>query len=57
VDRAENTILPLLYAIVIVETCLFAKPLLSNGCFIFAYIAVVAQQRVYMPQYFPSFFQ
>jgi hypothetical protein len=29
-------------------TCLFAKPLLSNGCSIFAYIAVVVQQRVYM---------
>jgi hypothetical protein len=33
-----------------VETHLFAKPSLSNGCCIFAYLAVVAQQRVYMPQ-------
>jgi hypothetical protein len=29
---------------------LFAKPLLSDGCCIFAYLAVVAQQWVYMPQ-------
>jgi hypothetical protein len=41
----------LLFPIVAVQTCLFAKPLLSNGCYIFAYIAVVAQQGVYMPQY------
>jgi hypothetical protein len=34
-----------------VETCLYAKPLLSDGCCIFACLAVVAQQRVYMPQY------
>jgi hypothetical protein len=27
------------------------KPLLSDGCCIFAYLAVVAQQWVYMPQY------
>jgi hypothetical protein len=33
-------------------TCLFAKPLLSSGCCIFAYLAVVAQQRVYRPQYY-----
>jgi hypothetical protein len=32
-------------------TCLFAKPLLSNGSCRFAYLAVVAQQRVYVPQY------
>jgi hypothetical protein len=30
---------------------LFAKPLLSNGCSIFVYLAVVAQQRAYVPQY------
>jgi hypothetical protein len=34
-----------------VGTCLFAKPLLSNGSFIFAYHAVIAQQWVYMLQY------
>jgi hypothetical protein len=33
-------------------TCLFAKPLFSNGSCIFAYLAVVAQQRVCMPQYY-----
>jgi hypothetical protein len=48
--RIENkTPLPLLlYSLVAVEACLFAKPLLSNGCYIAAYFAVVAQQRVYM---------
>jgi hypothetical protein len=35
---------------------LFAKPLLSNGCCIFAYFAVVAQQCVYMPQYIADMF-
>jgi hypothetical protein len=35
-------------------TCLFAKPLLSNGFCIFAYVAVVTQQRVYTPQYVTS---
>jgi hypothetical protein len=33
------------------QTCLFEQPLLSNGYCIFAYLAVVAQQQVYMPQY------
>jgi hypothetical protein len=33
-----------------VGTCLFTKPLLSNGSCIFAYIEIVAQQRVYMLQ-------
>jgi hypothetical protein len=38
-------------------TCLFAKPLFSNGyCSIFAYFAVVAQQRVYLPQYFQMYY-
>jgi hypothetical protein len=31
--------------------CLFEKTLLSNGCCIFAYLAVVAQQRVHEQQY------
>jgi hypothetical protein len=39
----------LLYPIFAVKTRLFAKPLLSNGCYIFAYLAVVVQLRVYMP--------
>jgi hypothetical protein len=34
-----------------VQTCLFAKSLLSNGCCIAPSFAVVAWQRVYMPQY------
>jgi hypothetical protein len=36
------------------ETCLFADPLLSNGCSIVAYLAIVAKQQVYMPQYFAA---
>jgi hypothetical protein len=32
----------LLYPIVTLEICLFAEPLLSNDCYIFAYSAVVA---------------
>jgi hypothetical protein len=34
-----------------VEMRFFTKPLLSNGCFIFSFLVVVAQQRVYKPQY------
>jgi hypothetical protein len=48
-DRTENTIPLLLYPNVAMETRLFAKPLLSNVCFIFAYLTVIAQQRVSMP--------
>jgi hypothetical protein len=48
-NRTENAI-PLLLYLIVVETRLFAKPLLSNGCCIFAYLSFVAQQRVYMPQ-------
>jgi hypothetical protein len=51
-DHTEITIPLLLYPNVAVETCLFEKPLLGNGCCIFAYLAVVAQQQVYMPEYF-----
>jgi hypothetical protein len=47
-DRKENIIRLLLFPIVTVKTCLFTKTLLSNGCCILAYLAVVAQQRVYM---------
>jgi hypothetical protein len=32
-------------------TCLFAKPLLSKGSRIFAYLVIIAQHRVYMLQY------
>jgi hypothetical protein len=31
------------------KTCLFAKPLLRNGCCIATSLAVVAYQQVYMP--------
>jgi hypothetical protein len=41
----------LLYAVVAAETHLFAKPLLSKVCCVFAYLAFVAQQRVLMPRY------
>jgi hypothetical protein len=50
-DRTVNTVFLLLFPIVAVQTCLFTKPLLSNDCYIFAYIAVVTQQQVYMPHY------
>jgi hypothetical protein len=40
----------MLFQTVAVKICLSAKPLLSNGCCIFAYLLVVAQQWVYMPQ-------
>jgi hypothetical protein len=50
-ESTENILPQLLYPIVAVETRLFAKPVLSNGCCIFAYLVVVAQQWVYMPQY------
>jgi hypothetical protein len=33
---------------------LFPKPLLNNGCHIFAYSAIVTQQRIYMLQYFDT---
>jgi hypothetical protein len=36
--------------IVALERILFAEPLLSNGCCIVAYFAVVAYQQIYMPQ-------
>jgi hypothetical protein len=34
-----------------VETCLFAEPLLSNGCFIDAYFAVVAYKYAIISSY------
>jgi hypothetical protein len=48
---AQKTPLLLLFLYFAVQTCLSAKLLLSNDCCIFAYLAVVAQERVYMPQY------
>jgi hypothetical protein len=50
-DSTENIVPLLLYPTVAVETRLFAKSLLSNGYCIFVYLAVVAQQRVFMPQH------
>jgi hypothetical protein len=50
-DSTENAVLLLLFQIVAVQTCLSAKPSFSNGCCIDAYLAVVTQQQVYMPQY------
>jgi hypothetical protein len=40
-DRTENSV-PLLFEIVEVQTCFFAKPLLSTGCCIAAAFAVLA---------------
>jgi hypothetical protein len=45
---AQKTSLIFSSSIFAVGTYLFAKPLLSNGCSIFAYLVVVAQQQVYM---------
>jgi hypothetical protein len=42
----------LLFPIAAVKTCLFAKPLLSNGCCIFSYLAVVTQRRFYVQDYY-----
>jgi hypothetical protein len=41
-DRTENIALLLLFPIVVMQTCLFAKPLLSNSCFITVSFAVIA---------------
>jgi hypothetical protein len=46
-NRAENTVPVLLFPVVSMQTCLFAKPFLSNGCCIAASFAVVAEQRIY----------
>jgi hypothetical protein len=50
-DGTENIVPLLLYPTVGVETRLFAKPLLRNGCCISGYLTVIAQEEVYMPQY------
>jgi hypothetical protein len=41
-DRVENVTSILLYSLIAVETCLFAEPLLSNGCCTVACFAVIA---------------
>jgi hypothetical protein len=47
-----KTSLPLLLcSLIAMETCLFAEPLVSNGCCIVVCFMVVAKQWVYMPQY------
>jgi hypothetical protein len=51
-DRIENTFPYCCSSIVAVGACFFANPLLSNWCYIFAYLEVFAQQRVYMPHYY-----
>jgi hypothetical protein len=43
----------LLYLLVAVETCLFAKPLLSNGCLLFACSNVVAEHNIIRLYYVP----
>jgi hypothetical protein len=50
-DHIENAIPRLLYPIDAMETRLFAKPLLSNGSYIFAHPTVAAQQWVYLPHW------
>jgi hypothetical protein len=50
-DRTESIVPLFLFPVVAMQTCLFAKPLLSNGYCIFVYFAVVAQQWVYMPHH------
>jgi hypothetical protein len=44
-DCTENTTLHRCSSIVATGTCFFVKPLLSNGCCIFAYLTVIAQQH------------
>jgi hypothetical protein len=39
----------------VVETCLFAEPLLKKSCRIFSYPAVVAQQRTHTQQYIKKY--
>jgi hypothetical protein len=46
--RVGNTAPQCCSSIVSIGKCLFEKPLLSNGSYIFNYLAVVVQQRVYM---------
>jgi hypothetical protein len=54
VGRVENTAHHCCSSIVSVGVCLLTKPLRSNGSCIFAYLAVAAQQRIYMLQYFKT---
>jgi hypothetical protein len=41
-DRTENTVFLLLFLLTAVQTCLFAKQLLSNGCCIATSFVVIA---------------
>jgi hypothetical protein len=41
-DRSEGDVLLLLFAIIAVQICLYAKPLLSNGCRVVASFEVIA---------------
>jgi hypothetical protein len=50
-DRTGNAFHQFCSSIVAIGTCLFEKPLFSNGCCIFDHLVVVAQQRIYMPLY------
>jgi hypothetical protein len=50
-QTAEKTPFLCCSSITAMGTCLFTKPLLNNDSYIFAYLAVVAQQRVCMLQY------
>jgi hypothetical protein len=50
---AQKTLVLCCSAIVAVEIYLFVDPLLSEGCRIVAYFAVLTYQRVCMPQYYP----
>jgi hypothetical protein len=53
-DQVENTVPHFCSSIVSVKTCLFGKPLLTKSSCIFAYLAAVAEQRVWILQCFSS---
>jgi hypothetical protein len=50
-NHTETTILHYCSSVVAMGPCLFVKLLLINGCCIFVYLTVVAQQQVCVPQY------
>jgi superoxide dismutase len=50
-DCTESTTPHCCISIFALGKCLFAKPLLSNGSCIFAYLAIVVQQHAYMLKY------
>jgi hypothetical protein len=47
-DRTENTVHHCCSSTAAVGTCLFVKPLLSNDSCVYAYLAIVDQQWVYI---------